>query len=357
MKKVFSFILVGAPLIISISFLLFSFAAPSVVFATTHFGQQNNFGQGGASKDTLGDLEKEAGPPLPVGPVNKMPPLPNAAANQQSSGQSGDTSGVVLLQPTLVEGVGSKEASANPGNYLAGLFKLAVGLAGVLAVVVLIWGGFEYIASAASPSMRDDAKKRIMAALGGLVLLVFSVTLAETINKKFVTFDLTLKSQVSSSGGVGGAGGASCSSSCTKVAATVPVKSGACAGQPGGGCSVDGKIAKSLDGVTEDAKRAGVSWYVTSTLRESNGCHGTGECADLSIQGKNGALPTVTEINTFAKILTDNNLAGTYEVTTDERKRQLAGVTNIKVEVNPKATGEHIHFRAKTGAIVETASL
>ena len=294
--------------------------------------------------------------PAKVGPVNQIQPLPPAqtGAPSQPSGSSGG-SGIVLLQKDLVEGIDPN--NVDPGKYLAGLFKLAVGLAGVLAVVVLIWGGFEYIASAASPSMRDDAKKRIMAALGGLVLLVFSVTLAETINEKFVTFDLTLKSQVSSSGGVGGAGGASCSSSCTKVAATVPVKSGACAGQPGGGCSVDGKIAKSLDGVTEDAKRAGVSWYVTSTLRESNGCHGTGECADLSIQGKNGALPTVTEINTFAKILTDNNLAGTYEVTTDERKRQLAGVTNIKVEVNPKATGEHIHFRAKTGAIVETASL
>ena len=98
------------------------------------------------------------------------PPAGTTGAPSQPSGSSGG-SGIVLLPKGLVEGIA--QSNVDPGKYLAGLFKLAVGLAGVLAVVVLIWGGFEYIASAASPSMRDDAKKRIMAALGGLVLLVF----------------------------------------------------------------------------------------------------------------------------------------------------------------------------------------
>lgn len=120
-----------------------------------------------------------------------------------NSSRGSSDSGVVLLQETLVPGQGSAQASADPGKYLAGLFQLAIGLGGVIAVVVLMWGGFEYVASGASPSLRDDAKKRITAALGGLVLLVFSITLAGTINKSFTSFSLNLENLGASAPGAG----------------------------------------------------------------------------------------------------------------------------------------------------------
>ena len=48
-----------------------------------------------------------------------------------------------------------------------------VGITGVLAVIMIVVGGLEYIASATNPSAKASAKNRIWAAIGGLLLPLF----------------------------------------------------------------------------------------------------------------------------------------------------------------------------------------
>ncbi|MCU0660123.1 MAG: NlpC/P60 family protein [Candidatus Pacebacteria bacterium] len=65
--------------------------------------------------------------------------------------------------------------------YLKVLYRLAIGIAGVIAVVIIVWAGIEYMMSDVV-FKKDDAKQRIWNALGGLVLLIGSFVLLNTIN-------------------------------------------------------------------------------------------------------------------------------------------------------------------------------
>ena len=81
--------------------------------------------------------------------------------------------------------------SDNLGVYLGGIFKLAIGIATVLAVLMIIIGGFQYITSEAISS-KGDAKKRINDALLGLVLVLASWLILNTINTDLVNFNTNL---------------------------------------------------------------------------------------------------------------------------------------------------------------------
>lgn len=114
-----------------------------------------------------------------------------------------DAQGVTLLQDKVFGD--STLASGSPGSYLQNIYVTAVGLAGIMAVVILVWGGFELIASPINPQMREDAKKRIWAALGGLLLVLASVTILGTINPAFTGFSFKL-GEIAKTGAPGGAG-------------------------------------------------------------------------------------------------------------------------------------------------------
>jgi len=76
-------------------------------------------------------------------------------------------------------------------TYIPGIYKLGVGMAGVLAVLMITWGGLEYMMSEAVSS-KAEAKKRIWSALGGLILAFLSYVILYTINPNLVTFSLNL---------------------------------------------------------------------------------------------------------------------------------------------------------------------
>jgi len=96
-----------------------------------------------------------------------------------ASAQSAEA--VVLLESSI-----SGESVADPKEYAANLYRIGLGLAAVLAVIMIVWGGIEYIASAANPSSKEDAKKRIWSAIGGLLLALLSVLILQTIDPALV---------------------------------------------------------------------------------------------------------------------------------------------------------------------------
>lgn len=81
-------------------------------------------------------------------------------------------------------------------SYIPGIFKLAIGLAIVLAVFMIVVGGITYITSDAIQG-KTQGKEYITNAVLGLVLTIASWLILYTINPSLVTFDL----------GIAGSGG------------------------------------------------------------------------------------------------------------------------------------------------------
>lgn len=77
-------------------------------------------------------------------------------------------------------------------TYIPGVFNLAIGIAGVLAVLMIIIGGVQYITTDAIQG-KSEGKARIQNALWGLVLVLVSWILLYTINPKLTVFDLNIE--------------------------------------------------------------------------------------------------------------------------------------------------------------------
>lgn len=66
--------------------------------------------------------------------------------------------------------------------YLNALFSIGIGIAGVLAVLMIVVAGIEYMGGAATPSIRQDAKERISNALLGLIIAAVAFIILYAIN-------------------------------------------------------------------------------------------------------------------------------------------------------------------------------
>ncbi len=86
---------------------------------------------------------------------------------------------------TCVTDVGA----SNLGNYINSLYKLAVAAAGVLAVLMIVMGGFSYISTDAI-SNKEEGKHQIKMALGGLMVVFASYIILNTINPQLVELNI-----------------------------------------------------------------------------------------------------------------------------------------------------------------------
>jgi 3D (Asp-Asp-Asp) domain-containing protein len=74
------------------------------------------------------------------------------------------------------------------GDYIAAFYAWFAGAAGVLAVFMVMYGGFKWITAAGNPGRIGEAKETITGAIIGLVLLLGSYVLLSTISPSFVNF-------------------------------------------------------------------------------------------------------------------------------------------------------------------------
>ena len=77
------------------------------------------------------------------------------------------------------------------GNYLNIMLKLFIGICAVLAVIMMVLGGIEYMTSEL-PGMKEAGKSRITNAIFGLVLALLAWTLLYTINPNLLKSDLNI---------------------------------------------------------------------------------------------------------------------------------------------------------------------
>jgi len=79
-------------------------------------------------------------------------------------------------------------------DYIKYLYKFLVGIAGILAVFMIMYGGMQWIFSGGNPSKITAAKETIFGAVIGLFLAVGSYTLLRTVNPSLVTLNLKVPS-------------------------------------------------------------------------------------------------------------------------------------------------------------------
>ena len=82
--------------------------------------------------------------------------------------------------------------STTLANFFNNLYKYLIGLAAVLAVVEIIWGGLE-ISTKDSVSKQSDGKARIYQAILGLVLVLSPVLVFSIINPAILNLSLNLQ--------------------------------------------------------------------------------------------------------------------------------------------------------------------
>ena len=75
--------------------------------------------------------------------------------------------------------------------YLKGLITAIVGLSIIFAVIMIVIGGIEYVA-AAVPSAKSEGKKKIIGAISGLLIAIFSYLLLITINPDLISVGFNL---------------------------------------------------------------------------------------------------------------------------------------------------------------------
>lgn len=101
--------------------------------------------------------------------------------------------GFVPLAPIPGLTEGGAADSKNLADFFNNLYKYLIGLAAVLAIIEIIWGGLE-ISTQDSVSKQQDGKERIRQAIFGLVLVLSPVLVFSIINPSILNLSLNLES-------------------------------------------------------------------------------------------------------------------------------------------------------------------
>ncbi|MBU4308902.1 pilin [Patescibacteria group bacterium] len=82
------------------------------------------------------------------------------------------------------------KAGAGIAKYTTNVYKYAVSIVGILAAIVLMWGGVRWLTAGGNQEAVGDAKKWIEGALSGLVLVMTSYMILYFVNPDLTTFKL-----------------------------------------------------------------------------------------------------------------------------------------------------------------------
>jgi len=65
--------------------------------------------------------------------------------------------------------------STNPTTLFASILRLAIGLAGGIAFLLILFGGIRILTSAGNPEALNQGREIVTSAIAGLILIIFSV--------------------------------------------------------------------------------------------------------------------------------------------------------------------------------------
>lgn len=104
-----------------------------------------------------------------------------------------------LLEPLpCIQGTGNNCAASTTiseislETYIGYIFKFAIAISAFLAVIMIIWGGFEIMLSEAIPA-KIEGKNRVYSALIGLLMVLSSYLILRTIDPRLVEINTSIK--------------------------------------------------------------------------------------------------------------------------------------------------------------------
>ncbi|GEM_PF-2930829 len=74
------------------------------------------------------------------------------------------------------------------GDYILALYRYAIAAAGIISIIMIIFGGFQWMISGSSSDSISSAKKKIAGAIIGLFFAILSYTILYTLNPNLVQF-------------------------------------------------------------------------------------------------------------------------------------------------------------------------
>ncbi|MEK7504737.1 MAG: hypothetical protein AAB589_00405 [Patescibacteria group bacterium] len=101
-----------------------------------------------------------------------------------------EVGGVNVLEPGVIGATGSTPI-ANLPDYLKALFKQAVGLLGLFAIITIVWKGVQYTINPL-PGVKTDAKDRLWEILKGIILALAAYLILQQINPNLVNLNFIL---------------------------------------------------------------------------------------------------------------------------------------------------------------------
>jgi len=108
-----------------------------------------------------------------------LPFLADAKICERADGTTYD-SGLNLCYPSF----GGLQLDKDTGldGLIGWLYYAIIGISGLAAFIMLVWGGIQWMSSAGNPTAIGDAKDRIQKALLGLLLVLSSFIIIQIIN-------------------------------------------------------------------------------------------------------------------------------------------------------------------------------
>lgn len=100
--------------------------------------------------------------------------------------------GYVPLAP--IEGLLPKGETVVLSQYISAAFRILIIVAGVLAVLVIMIGGVQYVTAGDSEERTKDAKNKISRAILGLILAIAAWLILYTINPNILSLELNIES-------------------------------------------------------------------------------------------------------------------------------------------------------------------
>ena len=236
--------------------------------------------------------------------------------------------------PGYVQNTTGNKTTAS--KYIEGIFTLIIAIAGLLAVIMIIFGGIKYMSTDAFTG-KSEAKATIEHAIWGLLLAVSAWLILNTINPNLVNFNISVQPTVTTPP-PGGISTGSCTNCVTLQSLGIPTSGSATGG------SIETSFGNKL--VLLNTVLTGIAWSVTEAYPASvlhvSACHSNGTCVDANV-----ANPSASNINQFASAASVSGLIASYEVQTTAEQQTLinAGVNASIIIVNAGATGPHFHVR------------
>lgn len=116
--------------------------------------------------------------PTPIGPSPAPPRLPCSSGWDKNNHLTTNRNDIVSCH-TVATGLGT--IGTDQQSFIKSLFGIILSISGGIALLLIIYGGYQLMTSRGKPEAMDAARDQITAAIIGLLLIIFSLVLLQVI--------------------------------------------------------------------------------------------------------------------------------------------------------------------------------